>query len=60
MPRRSPEDREVDSRRDEWSAPDRHPKTEREVEDVAEPEHEREANDDAHDHGDRLNDSDPS
>jgi hypothetical protein len=49
-----PEDREVDCRRDEGSDPDRHAEAEREVEDVAEPEHEGEADDDPHDHGDRL------
>jgi hypothetical protein len=51
-----PEDREVDGGRDEGSDPGRYAQAEREVEDVAEPEHEGEADNDAHDHGDRLND----
>jgi hypothetical protein len=54
--REESEDREGDCRRDEGRNPDGYAQAECEVEDVAEPEHEGEADDDPHDHGDRLND----
>jgi len=52
-------DRQVDRGCDKRGDPDGHAEPEREVEDVAEAEEKGEADDDAHDHGDGVNDRRP-
>jgi hypothetical protein len=54
-----PEDRKVNRGSHQRRDPGRHAEPEREIEDVAEAEHEGQADDDAHDHGDSLNRSSP-
>ncbi|GLZ30916.1 hypothetical protein Lesp02_31050 [Lentzea sp. NBRC 105346] len=61
MPRteQKPDNRKINRRSDQRRNPGGNAEPERETEDVAEAKQEREGDDDAHDHGDSLNDGSP-